>query len=58
VVRIHFDGSGHVDRVEVLEQERWKDAPSFVKCLQDTIRKSLVLPWRAGGEVEIRMTVR
>ncbi|MFB3854041.1 MAG: VIT domain-containing protein [Vicinamibacterales bacterium] len=58
LVRIHFDGAGHVDRVQVLEQERWKDQPSFIRCIEDTIRKSLVLPWRAGGEVEIRMTIR
>lgn len=58
LVRIRFDGSGRVERVEVLEQERWKDPASVLKCIDEAIRHALVLPWRAGGEIEARVTVR
>jgi Ca-activated chloride channel family protein len=55
LARITFDGNGRVARVDILEQERWKDTPQFVASLQSTIRKALALPWAAGGYVVVRV---
>jgi Ca-activated chloride channel family protein len=57
-VKISFDGKGRVSRVEILEEERWKDAPEFVACLRAAIQNALVLPWPAGGYLVVAISPR
>jgi Ca-activated chloride channel family protein len=57
-VKISFDGKGRVSRVEILEEERWKDAPEFVACLRAAIQNGLVLPWPAGGYLVVAISPR
>lgn len=57
-IKVHFDGKGRVDRVEILNEKKWKDTPAFISCLKINLMRSLRLPWEAGGHLVFTVTTR
>ncbi len=57
-IKVHFDGKGRIDRVEILNEKKWKDTPAFVSCLKINLMRSLNLPWEAGGHLVFTITTR